>query len=170
MALILAGGCEDPNLAVLADAAQRANVEFLDLRLPALESPALYWNFEEGAPRFSGKEIKAAGAFIRHDVFGGMKDSRPAVRVRASAWYQTVMGWLLSEPEIRLFNRHMSQAATNKPAALMLAREAGLRIPPTLITNEAEKLRGDQAESMIAKPVMGGDYCYSLTDALAKTD
>jgi glutathione synthase/RimK-type ligase-like ATP-grasp enzyme len=170
MALLLAGGCEDPNLSVLADAAQKANVEFLDLRLPVSESPALSWDFENGAPRFSGKEIKATGAFIRYDVFGGMKDPRPAVRTRASAWYQTLMGWLLSEPGIRIFNRQISQAASNKPAALMLAREAGLRIPSTLITNEADKLRRDQAESMIAKPVLGGDYCYSLPDALAKTD
>jgi glutathione synthase/RimK-type ligase-like ATP-grasp enzyme len=170
MALLLAGGCEDPNLSVLADAAQKATVDFLDLRLPFSESPAFCWALEEGPPRFSGKEIKATGAFIRHDVFGGMKDPRPAVRTRAFAWYQTLMGWLLSEPGIRMFNRQMSPAASNKPAALMLAREAGLRIPSTLITNEADKLHGDQAGSMIAKPVLGGDYCYSLSDALGKTD
>jgi hypothetical protein len=40
MTLLLAGGQDDPNLAVLAHAAQRANVELLDLRLPASESPA----------------------------------------------------------------------------------------------------------------------------------
>lgn len=78
------------------------------------------------------------------------------------------MGWLLSKQEIRLFNRQMSQAALNKPAALMLAREAGLRIPPTWITNEAAKFAENQHETMIAKPVLGGDYCYSLAEALDK--
>jgi hypothetical protein len=170
MALLLAGGHEDPNLAVLADAAQRTNVEFVDMRLPVLESPAFCWNPEEGAPRFSDKKINVIAAFIRHDVFGGMKDPRPAVTARAFAWYQTVMGWLLSEPRIRMFSRQMSQAATNKPAALVFAREAGLRIPPTLVTNEAGKLSGDRVESMVAKPVIGGDYCYSLAEALEKTD
>ena len=57
----------------------------------------------------------------------------------------------------------------NKPAALVLAREAGLRIPPTWITNEAGEFRRRAMESMIAKPVIGGDYCYSLAEALAKT-
>jgi glutathione synthase/RimK-type ligase-like ATP-grasp enzyme len=99
-----------------------------------------------------------------------MKDPRPSVTARAFAWYQTVMGWLLSEPRIRMFSRQMSQAATNKPAALVFAREAGLRIPPTLITNEAGKLSGDRVEYMVAKPVIGGDYCYSLAEALDKTD
>ena len=196
MSLLLAGGHYDPNLTVLADAAQAANVELLDMRLPASESPAFCWNLEEGAPRFQSQQInanhklaKATGAFIRHDVFGGMADPRPEVSARASGWYQTLMGWFLAEPGIRIFNRHISPAAMNKPAALVLAREAGLRIPQTSITNEVGKfaanhldrlakhihpedihLKQNQLEEMIVKPVLGGDYCYSLADALAKTD
>lgn len=185
MALLLAGGEEDFNLTVLAEAAQCANVELLDLRLPAGESPAFCWNLhssnpdsglpgtpdlKEGAARFAEKNLSATGAFIRHDVFGGMKDPRPEVSARALAWHQTVMGWLLSQPHIRMFNRQISQAAMNKAAALMLAREAGLRIPPTVITNEAGKFSQEQMESMIAKPVAGGDYCYSLAEALDKTN
>src|ERR1041385_7235495 len=135
MALLLAGGEEDFNLTVLAEAAQRANVELLDMRLPAGESPAFCWDLEADAARFSEKSIGATGAFIRHDVFGGMKDPRPEVSVRALAWHQTVMGWLLAQPHIRLFNRQISQAAMNKAAALMLAREAGLRIPATVVTD-----------------------------------
>jgi hypothetical protein len=180
MTLLLAGGHQDPNLTVLADAAQKMNVELLDLRLPADESPAFCWSPGEGAPRFhpasaqpdisSAKQIRARGAFIRQDVFSGMQDPRPEVSVRASGWYQTVMGWLLSEPSIRLFNRNISSIAMNKPAALALAREAGLRIPQTWVTNEVSKFNGEQLEQMIAKPVLGGDYCYSLAEALAKTD
>jgi glutathione synthase/RimK-type ligase-like ATP-grasp enzyme len=170
MALLLAGGHEDFNLTSLADAAHRANVELLDLRLPESESLAFCWNPEEDVARFLGENIKATGAFIRHDVFGRMKDPRPEVSLRALAWYQTVMGWLLSQPRIRMFNREISQAATNKPAALVFAREAGLRIPPTLITNEAGNFSSEQRESLIAKPVAGGDYCYSLAEALGKAD
>jgi hypothetical protein len=78
----------------------------------------------------------------------------------------------------------------NKPAALVLAREAGLRIPQTWVTNEVSKLAGNgvnhsqpegerrenvnqednQLGKMIAKPVLGGDYCYSLPEALVKTN
>jgi len=170
MALLLAGGEEDFNLTVLAEAAQRANVELLDLRLPAAESPTFCWNLEEGSARFNAQNISATGAFIRHDVFGAMKDPRPEVSARAVAWHQTVMGWLLSQPRVRLFNRQISQTAMNKPAALVFAREAGLRIPPTVITNEAGKFSSEQIESRIAKPVAGGDYCYSLAEALGKAD
>jgi hypothetical protein len=169
MALLLAGGYEDPNLIVLADTARNLDVELVDLRLPASESPAFCWSPGDGAPQVSGKKINAAGAFIRYDVFAGMKDPRPEVSARASAWYQIVTGWLLSEPRIRLFNRQISSIAMNKPAALALAREAGLQIPATYITNEPGKFGGEQVGQMIAKPVLGGDYCYSLADALDKT-
>jgi hypothetical protein len=170
MTLLLAGGLEDPNLAVLADAVRKTKVELMDLRLPAGESRAFCWNPEDGAPQFSGKKISATCAFIRHDVFGGMVDPRPEVSTRAHAWYQSVMGWLWSEPRIRLFNRKMSQTALNKPASLVLARQAGLRIPPTMITNETGNFSGEQVEAMVAKPVSGGDYCYPLAEALAKTE
>lgn len=170
MVLLLAGGPEDPNLIALAQAAQRTNVDLLDLRLPASESRAFCWHPGESAVRYDGRELAATAGFIRHDVFGGMQDPRPEVSARAYAWYQTVMGWLLSEPRIRMFNRRMSAAATNKPAALVLAKKAGLRIPPTTITNQAGDFRSEQLDTMIAKPVGGGDYCYSLAEALAKTD
>lgn len=170
MVLLLAGGHEDLNLAVLAQAAQRANVDLLDLRLPASESRAFCWSPGEGVARFDGRELKATAGFIRHDVFGGIADPRPEVSARAHAWYQTMMGWLVSEPGIRIFNRRMSAAATNKPAALVLAQKAGLRIPPTTITNQPSDFRAEHLDSLIAKPVAGGDYCYSLAEALAKTD
>ena len=170
MTLLLAGGHDDPNLTVLVQAAQRANVELLDLRLPASESHAFCWDLAESTARFAGRELRATAAFIRHDVFGGMQDPRPEVSARAYAWYQAMMGWLLSEPRVRIFNRGMCPAATNKPAALVFAREAGLRVPPTMITNQAGSFCAEQLDSLIAKPVGGGDYCYSLAEALAKTD
>jgi len=170
MTLLLAGGQDDPNLTVLAHAAQRANVDLFDLRLPACGSPAFYWDPAEGAARCAGKELRATAAFIRHDVFGAMQDPRPEVSARAFAWYQTMMGWLLSQPQVRIFNREMCQTATNKPAALMFAREAGLQVPTTIITNQAGSFRAEQLDSMIAKPVGGGDYCYLLAEALGKTN
>src|SRR5437764_9733485 len=122
MALLPAGGDGDPNLVALANVAAKAGVELLELRIPSGESPAFCWNPAEGAPHLSGRELRPSGAFIRYDVFAGMKDPRPAVNSRALAWYQTLMGWLLSEPRIRIFNRDLSQIATNKPASLVHAR------------------------------------------------
>lgn len=169
MALLLAGGEDDPNLIALANAATKAEVELLQLRIPSGESPAFYWD-PVSAPRLSGRELKPSAAFIRYDVFTGMKDPRPAVSSRALAWYQTLMGWLLSEPSIRIFNRDISQIAANKPASLVLAREAGLGIPATMVTNEVAGVGADKLDFLVAKPVAGGDYCYSLADALDKTE
>lgn len=170
MALLLAGGEDDPNLVALANAANKAGIELLELRIPSGESPAFSWNPAESFACLSGRELNPSAAFIRYDVFAGMKDPRPAVNARALAWYQTFMGWLLSEPRIRVFNRDFSQIATNKPASLVYARQAGLRIPATLVTNEVEKFSGDTLDSLVAKPVAGGDYCYPLADALGKTE
>ncbi|HLJ88915.1 MAG TPA: hypothetical protein VKZ53_19000 [Candidatus Angelobacter sp.] len=170
MALLIAGGYDDLNLSVLADAAGRANLECFDTRIPTAESPSFSWNPGGGPPRFSDREIKVAGAFIRHDVFSGMKDPRPQVAVRAFAWHQAIMGWLLSDPRIRIFNRHISLIASNKPAVLVLAQQEGLRIPPTMITNETSRFEPEEVRHKIAKPVGGGDFCYSLEEALAKTN
>lgn len=170
MSLLLAGGEDDPNLAVLVDAAAKAGVELLELRIPSGESPAFCWDPAAGAPRLSGRELKPGGAFIRYDVFAGMKDPRPAVNSRAMAWFQAVIGWLLSDPRIRIFNRDMSQIATNKPASLVCALEAGLSIPATQVTNEVGKFGTNELKSLVAKPVAGGDYCYPLADALNKTE
>src|SRR2546423_2839076 len=170
MALLLAGGEDDPNLVALANAATKAGVELLELRIPSGESPAFCWDPVAGAPRLSGQELKPSAAFIRYDVFASMKDPRPAVNSRALAWYQTFMGWLLSEPRIRIFNRDVSQIATNKPASLVLAREAGLPIPATLVTNEVERFGAGQLHSLVAKPVSGGDYCHPLAGALNKAE
>jgi len=170
MGILLAGGSRDPNIAALADAAKKVRVEVVDLRVPISESPAFCWNPEEGRVQLSRHDVCVTGAFIRYDVFATLEDSRPAVAVRSMAWYQSVWGWLLSDPGIRMFNREMSQIATNKPATLVHARRAGLRIPSTLITNDVQSFSAHEAPSMIAKPVAGGDYCYSLNDALGKAN
>jgi glutathione synthase/RimK-type ligase-like ATP-grasp enzyme len=170
MALLLAGGEDDPNLDALANAAVKTGIELLKLQTPSGESPAFCWDPAAGAPRLSGRELKPSAAFIRYDVFAGMKDPRPAVNSRALAWYQAFMGWLLSEPDIRIFNRDISQVAANKPASLVYAREAGLSIPATLITNEVGSFSATKLDSLVAKPVAGGDYCYSLGDALNKAE
>lgn len=170
MTLLFAGGDDDPNLVALASAASKAGVDFLELQIPSGTSPAFCWDPAEEAPRLCGRELKPSAAFVRYDVFAGMKDPRPEVNSRALAWYQTLMGWLLSRTDIRIFNRNITPIATNKPASLVCAREAGLQIPATLVTNEVEKFDPDELGSLVAKPVAGGDYCHSLADALGKAE
>src|ERR1700743_3133817 len=170
MALLLAGGEDDPNLIALMKAAADAGVETLELRISSNESLAFSWDPATGTARVAGQELKPRGAFIRYDAFANMKDPRPAVNARALGWYQTFMGWLLADPCIRIFNREISQIASNKPASLLRAREAGLSIPSTLVTNEVESFDAGERDSLVANPVAGGDFCHPLADAVNKAE
>jgi hypothetical protein len=169
MNILIAGGSEDPNLQALTEAARRLRVPAINLRVRREESPAFTWDLASNTLLIAGEPVQARGAFVRYDVFAGMQDPRGAVPVRSNAWFQSVIGWIYSNPAIRTFNRDMTQMATNKPAALVAARKAGLCIPKTLISNDVKVLQ-NSTEPRIAKPVAGGDYCYPLGQALAKTE
>ena len=91
MSLLVAGGQTDPNLTVLIDAANKAGVAVVDLRLAADASPGFCWNLEENSVQLNGKALPVPrGAFFRHDVFISMQDPRPAVAARALAWTTAV--------------------------------------------------------------------------------
>jgi hypothetical protein len=163
--ILLAGGSQDPNMLVLTEAARRLAIPLIDLRIRPGESPAFLWDLSSGTLQIDGQEVHPCGAFARYDVFAGMQDPRTAVSTRALAWFQSVLGWIYANPDLRTFNRDITQTAANKPAALVAARRAGLRIPRTRISNETT----NETEFGIAKPVAGGDYCYPLDDALARS-
>lgn len=172
--LLIAGGLLDPNLQALAEAADRLGVAWLDWRVPKDSSPPCHWVLDDTAamPPWSPDghglpgDTRPIGAFLRQDVFAGLDDPRPEVGRRAQGWYTVFDGWLLSRPEVRRFNADMSPVALNKPAALLQARQHGLRIPPTWVSNDVAQLRSRLPEPTIAKPVAGGGLCQTLADAL----
>lgn len=170
--LLIAGGLPDPNLHALAEAAAASGRPWVDLRVPAGASPPFHWDLD-AALRPEGPSTPPwgdapwpTGAFLRQDVFAAMDDPRPEVSQRALGWFATVQGWLLAHPEVRLFNRDIAAVAFHKPAALGRARAAGLRTPPTWVSNDMSRLRPRMADPVIAKPVAGGGLCQTLADAL----
>lgn len=166
--LLIAGGLADPNLQALAQAAGDLALPWVDLRHPEGSSPPFHWDLDaaDRVPPW-GEGPWPSGAFIRQDVFAAMGDPRPEVPQRALGWFAAVQGWLLAQPDVRLFNRHIVPTAFNKPAALLRARAAGLRIPATWVSNDTARLRPRQAQPCIAKPVAGGGLCQTLDDAMA---
>ncbi len=183
-ALLVAGGAADPNLTRLIDVAVGLGVPVADARHHAKESPAFFWamgpnlgstpesGVQNESPTIAGQPLSPSGAFIRYDVFSGLSatgqpTANPDVSQRAAGWYQTVYGWLLSQPSIGLFNRHALPIAGNKPATLVLAQQLGLPIPKTLITNEERRINQLGTQGFVAKPTAGGDFCYSLEKLLA---
>ncbi|MEY4763526.1 MAG: hypothetical protein RI907_199 [Pseudomonadota bacterium] len=165
--LWISGGLADPNLAALAQAAERLGVPWLDGRLPPASSPLFHWSLEDDASDMPWGDGPAPTAcFHRHDVFGPMDDPRPVVSERATGWTAAIEGWLLAHPEVRTLNADIRPVAYNKPAALLRARAAGLRTPPTWVSNDVARLRARLARPSIAKPVAGGGHCQTLEEAL----
>jgi glutathione synthase/RimK-type ligase-like ATP-grasp enzyme len=165
--LLIAGGLPDPNLQTLADAAEALGLAWLDGRVPPGVSPPFHWDLSApiDTPPW-GDALWPTGAFLRQDVFSSLEDRRPAVAQRALGWFTAFQGWLMAHPEVRVFNAEIAHQAFNKPAALLCARRAGLRIADTWVSNEVALMRERLSVPSIAKPVAGGGLCHTLEDAL----
>ena len=163
--LILAGGTGDPNLIALHQAANFLGIATIDVRHDPNFSPRLRWMLDDNVLQFNDQILKPTCAFIRLDVFAGLSDPRPEVETRAAGWYHTFHSWLIANPAIGLLNRDIKAAALHKPSALLIARDMGLTIPQTIISNDIEWLSSSTL-SRISKPVSGGDYCVALDQIL----
>lgn len=155
----------------LSRTAQALGVPCTDLCVPAGSSPRFHWSLDDASDLAAtlpwGPGTPPRGAFVRQDVFAAMADPRPEVSQRALGWFAAVQGWLLAHPGVRTFNADIAAVAFNKPAALLRARAAGLRIPATWLSNDTTCLRAREAsQPCIAKPVAGGGLCQTLPEAL----
>lgn len=163
--ILLVGGDRDPNVAALAATFERSRIAVRTLRFGS-ERPWILWDLERGDLVIDGDPIAPRAVFLRHDVFTELADPRPETSFRAFAWTTAVYGWLLAHRHVRCLNRASFASVPNKPHALCIARELGLAIPRTVVTNNADAARS-LGESAIAKPVAGGDVTRHLADALS---
>ena len=169
--LLISGGLLDLNLQALADTATAMGVAWVDWRTEKDASPLCHWDLEahEATLPWGADGPCPRGAFVRQDVFASLSDPRPEVAQRALGWFTAVQGWLLAQG-VRHFNADMSARALNKPAALLLARQHGLTIPATWVSNDTTRMKARATHSSIAKPVAGGGLCQTLEEALAHVD
>lgn len=130
----------------------------------AATHPVLTWDLDRDALELDGRPLAPRAVFIRHDVFTNMADGRDASTHRAYAWFTTILSWAAAHRAVRLFNRH-HVAFVLKPQQLLVAREHGLAIPSTLVTNDATRLESLQDERVV-KPVAGGEYTLPLGETL----
>jgi hypothetical protein len=165
--VLVAGGDADPNLAALLASLARRGVAHESLLVGAHTHPRVTWDLDSDSLVVNGAETRPRAVFIRNDVFTGLASRRPEPFQRALAWYTTVQGWAVAHPDVRITNRASAFSVTNKPHALCLAREAGLDVPSTFVSNDFELLsRRLEAGPLIAKPVNGGDYTRELSEVL----
>lgn len=168
--ILLVGGARDPNLPWLKAAADRLGLSSQCLFFDETQAPRLDWNLETGEATLDGVPIDCRAAFMRYDVFSQLTTGRPAAAASAAAWFAAITG-LCAATGIITLNRDIDPVSSNKPAMLLLARQAGLRIPPTLLTNDSERAHAFVgSSSAIAKPVAGGSYIMRFDEAARATD
>ncbi|HEV2736578.1 MAG TPA: hypothetical protein VGV85_17150 [Longimicrobiaceae bacterium] len=166
-AILVAGGDTDHSLLSLRRRMLTRGFDHLSLLSGAGSHPTLTWDVQADRLEVDGREIRPTACFIRHDVFTHMADGDPESAHRAAAWSATVFGWLHAHPEVRMLNRHF-RGNNNKVYQLYLARQAGLEIPVTRISNDLEALERWAGErALAAKPVQGGAQCREIADMLA---
>jgi hypothetical protein len=168
--LLIAGGPLDPHVASLLRRARERGVAHQALLSGGGALPAINWEVEADRLRVDGREARPSALYIRFDAYGPLADPRPETAQAALAWYETVRGWALAHPDVRLPNRR-ADPQVSKPLALMLAARAGLSVPATWLSNELDAVARDAAgRPMIAKPVNGGGFARELGALLAATE
>lgn len=163
--VLVAGGDEDPNIRRMMATLSARDVPYRALLVGDGITPRLDWNIEDATMTVEGERLEPRSAFLRHDVFTHLGDGRQQSAYRAFTWYSTLTGWLATRPDIRTPNHGYLTQTTNKPQVLHLARQAGLKVPPTRVTNDVEGLESfEPGKGKIAKPVNGGGYCQDLAE------
>lgn len=165
--ILIAGGDVDHSLLSLRRRALTRGFDHVALLAGAGGTPTLTWDMQEDRLTLDGQEIRPSACFVRYDVFTHMADGDPESAKRASAWYAAVAGWLHVHPEVRILNRSF-RGNNNKAYVLHLARQVGLEIPVTRISNDLDALEAWAGERpLAAKPVQGGSHCREMADMLA---
>lgn len=170
--LLLVGGEDDSNLHCLIETAQKKSINFTSLLVGKNNHPCLTWNINTDVMTLNGHEILPTGLFIRYDVFSSMKDPRVEVSHRAQRWYYSLLGYCLSHSGIMAFNSNASQCMGNKTAILYLAKNCGLNIPETLVSNDLQTFLppSERNDNYVVKPIDGGDYCRMIDQVIETTE
>ncbi|HEX7239008.1 MAG TPA: hypothetical protein VF263_01970 [Longimicrobiaceae bacterium] len=164
--VLVAGGETDPNLHLLLRRLSERGIRSFAIQVGPGSHPAVTWDLQRDTLVVDGLEIRPTGAFIRYDVFAWKQDKKAETAKRADAWFAAVMGWLKAHG-VRRPNARMLDA--NKLHALYVARQVGLEVPETLLTNDVRMLRSLAAErALVFKPVQGGEYCREIDEMFVR--
>jgi hypothetical protein len=156
--IFVAGGQLDVNIGTLLRRLLRRRIDFIDLLVGPELLPLVEYDLRTGILRLNGRVLQPRASFIRHDVFLQQKSSDPVAAPAALNWFYALKGWELANPDVAAFNRHSASRENNKIHNLMMARQMGLRIPETVVTNDFVDIDRLLTGSLIQKPVAGGEY------------
>lgn len=162
---LIAGGQFDTNITALVERLNARGIAHHALLIGPGDEPRLRIDLDQQTFQVDGQTITPSACFIRQDVFLYETPDIGRARVRAQNWYSAIRGWTEACPEIRLFNRSSTLRENNKIFNLVAARQSGLRVPPTVVTNDLTAFASD-SDRLIEKPVAGGEYTALLCDKL----
>lgn len=168
--LLVAGGQADPNILWLAQRLTGSKLPHMMLGVGAASVPRLLWRLEDDRLWVNGIEIKPTAVFLRYDVFAHLKDPRPERQKQAGNWYHAMLSWTLAHEEVAFLNRRYGARQVTKPYVLHLAKQLGLAVPDSLVTNDTYLLDRLDSVEWIAKPVTGGEYTLALDDVLGEAE
>jgi hypothetical protein len=161
--ILIAGGQNDPNLAVLVQRLTARNLPFRSLLVGAGLPPKLRIDIQERTFELNGEHICPSGYFIRQDVFLYETPDIAGAHAQAHNWFHAIRGWAECCAEAKLFNRRTSLRENNKIHNLIEAVRVGLKVPNTVATNEFEEF-ADLLDDLIQKPVVGGEYTTLMSE------
>ncbi len=164
--LMVGGGADDFNLARLIEVGQQRKCGILPILHRVDREPGVSWAPGSNHLSVDGENVSARAQFLRYDVFTQSSDPGASLD-RGMGWYASMLGWGMSNPAVRLFNRDIHHQAGLKPHTLAMAQECGLQIPRTLVSNVLSDISGFSGPA-IAKPVAGGTYTRTTDKALAE--
>jgi len=169
--LLVSGGQLDQNIGRLLKRVLERRIPFFDILLGPDLIPRIAIDLDDGALVVNGKIINPSGCFIRHDVFLQETVKTADAHSAALNWYYAVRGWALSQENIRVFNRRSYTSENSKIQNLVCARRVGLKIPRSIVSNQAlEELENlPNSVAWIQKPVAGGSYTTLLSDLQLKS-
>jgi hypothetical protein len=167
--ILVAGGQLDPNIGVLLRRMIARGTAFRELLVGPDVRPVFELDLPSARLTLDGAVITPSACFLRHDVFLQQKSGDPWDSAASLNWFNAVHGWALSSATVRIFNRNSHLSENNKIRNLLLAAEAGLAIPETLVTNKIDVAEDEQSQ-WIQKPVAGGEYTTLVADHVKTRD
>jgi hypothetical protein len=178
--VIVAGGDKDPNLRCILKRLAGREIDYLAL-LGGSSLPKLTWSLGDDRLSIAGEAVEPRAVFLRYDVFTYLGTGNPESRRQAARWYHAVLSWALAHQKTVLPNRRYGTRQLSKPHVLALARQNGIDVPKTVISNDLNVVCGDAgvnwtgtftpadewvSDSWIVKPVDSGEYTRMLSEAV----
>lgn len=168
--LIIAGGKGDPDLDWIADAAKHRGLKHIFCHCNSASPTSIDWDLQSNSLRLDGELIdpENASIYIRYSMLDNYgEQSREDAFTLVEHWYQAVRGWAMANDRVGLLNRDAHVLGINKPYNLLLAQQAGFKIPETRVINQLGSADIAGPSEKIAKVVGDGESTKLLPDAIS---